>query len=161
MSLYSGVADCPGGEDEGHHCHDFQCPGFYRCRGSRVCIHLTHLCDDVTHCPQSDDEEFCGITCPMTSCTCRGLELTCSKPYNVTDYPFVKYMNGFHSGFGLQNFHDNSYIIHLNLSSNHISMVGDNIKIPNLRELDISYNKITVITRSSILSLANLKLLIL
>nr|KAG5697927.1 hypothetical protein BaRGS_026865 [Batillaria attramentaria] len=54
----NGVYDCPGKEDEAA-CDSYTCPGFYRCRDSRVCLHSDHLCDGVFQCPQQDDELLC------------------------------------------------------------------------------------------------------
>nr|KAG5686927.1 hypothetical protein BaRGS_018916 [Batillaria attramentaria] len=57
------VYDCPGHEDEAD-CDTYTCPGFYRCRASRVCVHRDHVCDGNYHCPQRDDELFCQLDCP-------------------------------------------------------------------------------------------------
>ena len=51
----NGVDDCPNREDEAS-CESYTCPGFYRCRGSKVCLHADHVCDGVFQCPQYDDE---------------------------------------------------------------------------------------------------------
>nr|KAG5696488.1 hypothetical protein BaRGS_016527 [Batillaria attramentaria] len=59
----NGVYDCPGHEDE-LDCESYTCPGFYRCRGSRICLHASHVCDDLFQCPQQDDELFCELSCP-------------------------------------------------------------------------------------------------
>ena len=39
----NGVRDCPFHEDEAG-CLDYECPGFYRCRNSRICVHAVQVC---------------------------------------------------------------------------------------------------------------------
>ncbi|KAL8601648.1 hypothetical protein ACOMHN_003914 [Nucella lapillus] len=36
------VKDCPEFEDE-NDCDSYTCPGFYRCRGSKVCVHVSQV----------------------------------------------------------------------------------------------------------------------
>ena len=69
----NGVFDCPYHQDE-EGCDTYQWPGFYRCRGSKVCLHPLHVCDGVKRCPQH--EWFCAMTCPR-GCSCAGLSFTC------------------------------------------------------------------------------------
>ena len=38
----------------------FQCPGYYKCRGYRNCLSYSEVCDGIRHCPDGDDELFCG-----------------------------------------------------------------------------------------------------
>nr|KAG5685222.1 hypothetical protein BaRGS_030460 [Batillaria attramentaria] len=68
------VYDCPGHEDEAD-CDTYTCPGFYRCRASRVCVHRDHVCDGNYHCPQRDDELFCQLDCPDNSDLLMGVYL--------------------------------------------------------------------------------------
>nr|KAG5697422.1 hypothetical protein BaRGS_008848 [Batillaria attramentaria] len=66
----NGVYDCPGKEDEAA-CDSYTCPGYYRCRSSRICVHPDNMCDGVFQCPQRDDELLCDLRCPE-NCTCYG-----------------------------------------------------------------------------------------
>ncbi|KAL8591972.1 hypothetical protein ACOMHN_020450 [Nucella lapillus] len=72
----NGVSDCQDRADE-MGCEQYTCPGFYRCRSSKVCLHPDHLCDGVSHCPQRDDELFCHQRCPP-NCICYGRAFFCS-----------------------------------------------------------------------------------
>ena len=153
----NGVQDCPGGEDEGPHCQDFLCPGFYRCRGSHACIHINQLCDGQAHCPLSDDEHFCDFSCPHDSCVCRGWEFTCSLPYTVHDYPLVRYVNASRSGMNLGHFDKLNYLIHLDLSYCKIRTLPDMIEINNVRIVNLSKNKITTVFIGLFANLKNLR----
>ncbi|KAL8565916.1 hypothetical protein ACOMHN_000493 [Nucella lapillus] len=75
----NGMYDCPHQEDE-LHCDSYICPGSYRCRGSRVCVHPSHLCDGVSHCLLKDDEMLCDLPCP-SQCHCQGLAFVCDRPF--------------------------------------------------------------------------------
>ncbi|XP_041482732.1 uncharacterized protein LOC121429653 isoform X2 [Lytechinus variegatus] len=73
----NGRLDCPSGEDEAN-CgvDEYKCPdGSYQCHGQLFCISHDHVCDDVIHCPEQDDELFCE-QCPG-GCTCVGLSFSC------------------------------------------------------------------------------------
>ena len=39
----------------------YQCPGAYKCHGHRHCVQLAQVCDGIEHCPEKDDELFCGM----------------------------------------------------------------------------------------------------
>ncbi|XP_072172014.1 uncharacterized protein [Diadema setosum] len=75
----NGVRDCIGGEDE-LDCSRFDCPrGTYRCHRSRICLQPSEICDGFQHCPDFDDEQFCGLDCPA-GCFCSGLAFVCEAP---------------------------------------------------------------------------------
>lgn len=38
------------------------CEGAYRCHRSIICLSQHHVCDGIKHCPEGDDELFCGLT---------------------------------------------------------------------------------------------------
>ena len=42
--------DCPWGEDEAD-CEKYNCPGYYRCFHSKICLTKDHLCDGTTQWP--------------------------------------------------------------------------------------------------------------
>ena len=71
----NGVNDCPSHEDD-ESCDTYMCPDFYRCRASKVCVHIDHVCYGWPVCPQHDDELLCNLTCP-SQCTCHGLAFFC------------------------------------------------------------------------------------
>ncbi|XP_076464729.1 uncharacterized protein LOC143296589 [Babylonia areolata] len=87
----NGVYDCPGREDE-EGCDRYQCPGFYRCRTSTICVHANHTCDGIFHCPQHDDELFCDTTCPQ-NCACQGLAFYCKSQFPAEDYQKTRFLH--------------------------------------------------------------------
>ena len=81
---FSAFYDCPRGEDE-KQCY-FACPGYFVCNRLRMCLHPTFVCDGIRHCPYGEDEgPFCNMTCPK-GCSCRGVEFTCTEPFDSTNY---------------------------------------------------------------------------
>ena len=81
--LNNGVYDCPFLDSDDEYVPvNFTCPGFYRCYRSHICVHNTHVCDGIYHCPLKDDERYCNLTCPE-NCTCEGHALTCSNIHQV------------------------------------------------------------------------------
>ena len=92
----NGVNDCPGHEDE-EGCDVYMCPGYYRCRASKVCVHVTHVCDDWPLCPQLDDELLCNQTCPL-DCTCHGLAFFCLQVFAADEYPDLRFLDARGSG---------------------------------------------------------------
>ena len=80
--LTNGEQDCPWGEDEAVATTNVSCLGYYRCRGSGSCVHVTHVCDGVIHCPEKDDEMYCDLTCPQ-GCRCEGYAYVCSRMFDI------------------------------------------------------------------------------
>ncbi|XP_070531728.1 uncharacterized protein [Ptychodera flava] len=72
-----GTADCMNGEDE-LGCEQYECAGYFKCRGTGYCITEERLCDDVNDCPDGDDEFGCGVDCPG-QCHCDGLSIDCTQ----------------------------------------------------------------------------------
>lgn len=85
----NGVRDCLGHEDEVG-CDSYACPGFYRCRDSKICVHLIHLCGGFPHCLQRDDELLCDHICPA-NCTCYGNSFLCrSSDIPLNEFPDLR-----------------------------------------------------------------------
>ena len=147
------VYDCPGGEDEAE-CDSYTCPGFYRCRDSRICVHSDHLCDEVFQCPQHDDELMCNFTCPG-SCICYGHAFICSDRFLAKQYPDLRYLEASGTGMTLEDVSYNRLLIHLHLQKCDITGIGA-LDLPNLQYLDLSRNKLTVVTSSELSQLKNL-----
>ena len=135
----NGVYDCPGHEDE-HSCDSFTCPGFYRCRGSRICLHPEQLCDDVYQCPQSEDELLCGFSCPE-NCTCYGLAFYCRHPFPAAHYPRLRFLDGRGSGMSGRELSNNTMLVHLSLASCGLRRV-DELNFPNLHVLHLNDNQL-------------------
>ncbi len=62
---------------------NFECPGFYKCHDSNVCLSHSDICDGESQCPQEDDEWHCGFTCPR-ECSCSDLTYFCQGNQLVT-----------------------------------------------------------------------------
>ena len=139
----NGVYDCPGHEDE-EGCDLYMCPGYYRCRASIVCVHMTHVCDDWPVCPQFDDELLCKQTCPV-HCTCHGLAFFCLQMFAADEYTDLRFLDARGSGMNVDQLSENRMLIHLSLGRcgvNHIS----NFTFHNLHSLDLSDNLLTEVS---------------
>ena len=133
----NGVNDCPGHEDE-EGCDAYTCPGFYRCRASKVCVLIDHVCDDWPLCPQHDDELLCNLKCP-SQCTCHGLAFFCGSVFAVHQYPDLRYLDVRGSGMNVHQLGDNHMLVHLGLARCGVRNVN-NFSFPNLHSLDLSDN---------------------
>ena len=131
----NGVNDCPGHEDE-EGCDAYTCPGFYRCRATKVCVHVDHVCDDWPLCPQQDDELLCNLKCP-SQCTCHGLAIFCGSVFVVHQYPDLCYLDVRGSGMNMHQPGDSHMLLHLGMARCGIRTVG-NFTFPNLQSLDLS-----------------------
>lgn len=153
--MCNGVYDCPGREDE-EKCDSYACPGFYRCRGSTVCVHPSHVCDGMLQCPQRDDELFCNLTCPP-GCTCLGLAFTCSRSFQAGLHPRLRYLHV--SGDEAMTpalLKDNVILVYLSLARCGLTS-ADDLRFPNLHTLDLSDNRIREISFDQLSFLVNLK----
>ena len=136
----NGVFDCPGHEDE-EGCSEYACPGFYRCRSSKVCLHVTHVCDDWPLCPQRDDELLCAQSCPL-HCTCLGLAFHCSAVFAAAEYPDLRYLDVRGSGMDVRELGKNHMLIHLSLARCSVNTLSS-FNFQNLHSLDLSDNQLT------------------
>ncbi|XP_070186419.1 G-protein coupled receptor GRL101-like [Littorina saxatilis] len=154
----NGVHDCPGREDEAD-CARFECPGFYRCRGSFVCVHANHLCDGVYHCPQHDDERFCDAGCPQ-NCTCFGQSFFCEAKFEADKYPEIRFLDAGGSGMNLSDVASNSWLVHLGLKK--CGLVHfKSVYLPNLQSLDLSSNNLKSLNVGFLFQLPKLHTLVL
>ena len=155
----NGVDDCPNREDEAS-CERYKCPGFYRCRGSKVCLHADHVCDGVFQCPQYDDELLCeNLTCPDV-CQCQGLAFVCTANFSARSYPDLRYLDASGSGMTPSDLSDNHLLIHLRLSDCEID-TQPILTPPNLCYLDLSENGLKHIDMHHFNTLKNLRVLVL
>ena len=154
----NGVRDCGDWQDEAD-CDTYTCPGFYRCRGSRVCLHADHVCDNVTQCPQRDDELLCDLVCPE-HCTCHGLAFTCTQVFTPRSYPTLRYLKAAGTGLSPTLLSRNTHLVYLNLAACHVTNIEELI-FPHLHVLDLTNNDLSVIDGFHLLSLPRLKVLFL
>ncbi|KAL8579971.1 hypothetical protein ACOMHN_056859 [Nucella lapillus] len=148
------VRDCPGKEDEAD-CGSYTCPGYYRCSGSKMCIHADHMCDGVHQCPRHDDEMMCNITCP-DDCVCAGFAFTCKDKFPANQYPQLRYLNADNTGMSLHDVAHNALLIHISLRHCNMKEVGV-VHLPNVQTLDLSYNALTSFTGVELKALKNLR----
>ena len=150
--------DCPDYEDE-RDCEDITCPGLYRCRDSTVCVHVDHVCDGWSQCPQRDDEWLCGMVCPP-ECLCQGHAFLCPQPFSAHLFPQLRYLDARGSGMTLDKLTNNVYLVNLNLANCPTQFLSG-VKFPNLLTIDLSRNRITTIVMNDLLNFPNLQVLVL
>ena len=133
--------DCPHHEDE-LNCDEFQCPGFYRCRASSMCLHPSHVCDTVVHCQLRDDEWRCSEDphCP-DGCQCQGLAFICSQTFPASSHPDLRYIDASQSGMALEEFGDNFFLVELRLVGCDLQNLSS-VSLPNLQIINLSENKL-------------------
>ena len=154
----NGVNDCPGHEDE-ECCDTYTCPGFYRCRASKVCVHIDHVCDDWPLCPQYDDELLCNMKCP-SQCTCHGLAFFCGSVFAVHQYPDLRYLDVRGSGMNAHQLGDSHMLVHLSLARCGVKAVS-NFSFPNLHSLDLSNNLLKEVCGDHFVNMPHLTVLFL
>ena len=155
----NGVDDCPNREDEAS-CESYTCSGFYRCRGSKVCLHADHVCDGVFQCPQYDDELLCEkMACPDV-CQCQGLTFVCTANFSATSYPALRYLDANGSSMTPNGLTHNLFLIYLRLSDCRITK-QPTFELPNLRQLYLNENELTYIDMHHFNPLKNLRVLVL
>ena len=155
----NGVDDCPNREDEAS-CEIYTCSGFYRCRGSKVCLHPDHVCDGVFQCPQYDDELLCEKPACPAVCQCQGLAYVCTVKFSASSYPDLRYLDASGSGMTPSDLSNSLLLIHLRLSDCRID-TQPILVLPNLRHLDLSGNGLKHIGMQHFHSLNNLRVLVL
>ena len=155
----NGVDDCPNREDEDS-CESYTCPGFYRCRSSKVCLHADHVCDGVFQCPQYDDELLCERQACPDVCHSQGLAFVCTANFSASSYPDLRYLDASGSGITPGDLAHNLFLIRLRLSNCRID-TQPTLELPNLRHLDLSENELTHIDMHHFRSLTNLRVLVL
>ena len=152
-----GKWDCPGGSEESHRysCGKYRnCTNMYRCRNSKICIHLGNVCDEYDDCPLDDDESLCEISrlkCPG-DCVCLSLAIKCINSSVSADdlknkFPYVAISVLFSSKLW-QNVDD---ILELFATVTHMHFVRNEIVSicsyvfhwKDLKLLDLSYNFIS------------------
>ena len=138
--MCNGVKDCHGQQDE-MGCGNYTCHGFYRCRGSLVCLHTVHVCDSQLHCPLYDDEAFCNVTIPDNCARCHGLACTCTSALGVRLDSQLRYLDAAGSGLTQIDVANSTMLVYLSMARCHILYL-QNFNFPNLRTLDLRQNRI-------------------
>ena len=154
----NGWYDCVERQDE-EGCEAMTCPGFYRCLNSTVCVHGDDLCDRWPHCPQSDDEWLCYMTCPE-QCMCEGHAFVCPNHFSAYHFKQLRYLNAQESGMTLADVYNNPYLVHLILRWCSLSNVSS-VTLDNLQTLDLSRNSLQMLNSDVFAGLSNLRTLLL
>ena len=153
----NGVYDCSEKEDE-LGCDDPMCPGYYRCRGSAVCVHPDHVCDDIFQCPQKDDELLCNFICP-SDCTCLGLAFRCvSIPQSRRLPNGLRALDASGSNVVPSHLLHLTMLVYLDLARCQLRHVS-NLSFPNLQTLNINKNMIKSIVIHDFVGFPNLVVL--
>lgn len=132
------------------------------------CLPLELVCDGERHCYLGDDEEYCGVTCPV-DCSCKALSVDCSRR-NLTSFPsnIDKKIRQLHLRLNsIKNiqFADLQYpfLIDLDINDNCVNSIDYNsfYNLINLQKLDLRNNDITVLKETMFFGLVSLKELLL
>jgi hypothetical protein len=159
MPVYTrcnGYYDCLEREDEAG-CEDAACPGFYRCRGSPICVHPDHVCDGWPQCPQHDDEWLCEENSCPDGCQCQGLAFVCHKLFATHLYLHLRYLDIQNVSFNFSS-RLSVYLIHIKATQCSLTSLP-NTQLPNLRILDISENDVQILNFNTLTQFPNLKML--
>ena len=115
FTRFNQVKDCPHGQDE-EACDSLNCPGFFRCRASKVCLHMDHVCDGIFHCPKHDDETFCTLHCPH-NCNCWGEAFVCSGFFfSASEFLYLRYLDASEPSMSSDLLVNNTILIYLSLA---------------------------------------------
>nr|KAG5709972.1 hypothetical protein BaRGS_030014 [Batillaria attramentaria] len=145
-----------GKEDEAG-CDEYTCPGFYRCRDSKICVHANHTCDKVIQCPQHDDELLCDLTCPE-NCTCYGLAFFCNSFFPAAHFPELRFLDARGTDMTPADLKNNTMLIHLSLSQCELDVNVFSV-FPNLQILNLSESGVERVVGEGFKSLSKLRVL--
>ncbi len=150
------VIDCPNGDDE-IRCDFIRCTNLFRCNKEQTCINLNQIQDGRSQCSISGEDElaFHSVPCPSV-CQCRGFVMSCQfqSLHLIPSFPLpVKAMlfrgNRLQSLTSIFTSTYHSKVLKLDLSDNIIETISEGNFPRTLLFLNISYNRITVLDRSS------------
>ena len=97
---------------------------------------------------------LCDFTCP-SNCTCYGHAFFCTGTFLPSDYQELRYLHAPNTDLILQDFQSNVMLIFLNLAHCDIVNISD-VNFPVLRHLDLSFNKLRVVSSKQLMTLKNL-----
>jgi len=158
-----GIADCPSNDDESECNNVVKCPGLLRCKLDDICVHPDNICDGITHCVQSGDDEYlCGEGTCIPECHCTDCMVYCHNTHVKTfstlpDYTCALIIEASSFGIGKSMFKKFTNLIHVALTN----ITFEINKVPvimltdliSLRTLDISHSNIEYIQSNSFTNL--------
>lgn len=130
-----------------------------------MCLPLDNVCDGSRDCPNRDDEEFCGIVCPV-NCTCTPSVVFCvnqammNLASNISEN--TKKLDISYSHITLDNdtfLRDLPKLVELVLKGNKIGPIilpDTFMNLKNLKTLDLSNNLIEELRKENFFGLINL-----
>ena len=146
-----GSLDCQDGSDE-YKCELFVCKGMLKCKLGSLCIHQSEQCDRIPHCPNHDDELYCGLPHCPEGCTCLGKSVSCiSMNYDhnpVGSSPSLRFLILYNNSISQLK---NEQFIYLKLylldmSYNAISILGLSLRhLATLHTLNLTGNLISYV----------------
>ncbi|XP_013392577.1 G-protein coupled receptor GRL101-like [Lingula anatina] len=166
-----GEKDCPRGEDEDNaRCTNYTCPGHFRCRGERQCVHQSEVCNGVVNCKHSnDDEAFCDINATLSNgCKHKGYFLDCTgkRLSSIPKYsPDIRGLDFARNNLSLWSKAFKGYflLVRLDISFNNLKTIPPRVflHLRNVLYLDLSYNRIAAFASDVFTGMINLQHLIL
>ena len=76
-SMCDGHGDSPSAEDK-YNCANITCPGLLKCRNENRCIGLEQMCDGISYCIYSSDDEM-TFNKYSVGCRCEGYIMQCKN----------------------------------------------------------------------------------
>ena len=144
------------------------CPGLFHCKGQMNCLHVSEVCDGISHCLEGDDEFFCGMDCAH-NCRCSGLSVICNLSSNqslsnsvLKQSVYVMLKHSRFSGEIVLSRFKNFIYIDLSLAGLTSPQFCNSVNVAfvsQLRFLNLSYNNLNEINSyyfSSLFKLTNL-----
>ena len=169
--ICDGKWDCPCASDEVYtECAlESNCAQKFKCRNSKICIHVHDICDGHSDCPQKDDELLCelkDVLC-LEKCYCLHFAILCN---NVTvrtgDVLFLPYVSYTFTSCKLewaaiQSLLLNRLILRVNFSDNQLAEIPSLLLLKSVVAIDFSTNNLSIIPQYSLKSITKLRYILL
>ncbi len=169
--ICDGKWDCPGGSEEVYNecILELNCTQKFKCRNSKICIHVHDICNGHTDCPLQDDEFLCelkDISC-LGNCCCLHFAVSCRNETilasDVLLLPYVSYT--FTSckvdWSAIETIILNSVILRLNFSGNQLTEVPSLLLLKSVVVIDFSSNNVSIIGQFSFKMITKLRYILL
>ena len=119
-------------------------------------MHARHVCDQVVHCPDKDDEAHCGLACPP-HCRCEGHAAACTAMPDPSHNLHLRYLDlSGAARVALDDLHLMELLFFLNLSRCGLKSVGL-ANMARLQTLDLSANRLAGLAALTLAGLPELR----